>query len=129
MGGMLVPAEAFAATKKVAQTKVAKTKKTITVSAIPGADEKNFDDTATRCLTKEMKTLHAKTLAQLEVDAKKKGEGHAAALTTYKDKIDTVWSAMEQPYCGFGSRGMVAVKHSYLKSIERIRAEFLAAAK
>ncbi len=43
----------------------------------------------------------------------------------YKEKMDTVWAAMSQPYCGYGSRGIAAVKKSYIKSVERIRAEFL----
>lgn len=124
MGGMFVPMEGFAATKAKKSVKYK-----MTVSAIPGADEKSFDDATTRCLTPEMKALHAKTLAQVETDVKKKGDGHTDAVSTYKEKIDMVWSAMEQPYCGYGSRGMSAVKHSYLKSIERIRAEFLAAVK
>lgn len=126
MGGMLAPLTSFAAV----QTAVKKTPTyRISISAIPGADEKNFDDAASRCLTKEMKALHAKTLARMEADLKVNGEGHEEAVSTYKDKIDIVWSAMEQPYCGYGSRGMTAVKHSYNKSIERIRAEFLAAVK
>jgi hypothetical protein len=36
---------------------------------------------------------------------------------------------MEQPYCGFGSEGLAAVKHSYNKSVDRIRLAFLAAAR
>lgn len=129
MGGMLVPVTSFAATKKAP----AKTKKTatykISISAIPGADEKSFDDATTRCLTKDMKATHAKTVSRMEADIKARGEGHTESVSTYKEKIDLVWSAMEQPYCGYGSRGMEAVKHSYTKSIERIRAEFLAATK
>lgn len=129
MGGMFVPSASFAATAEKAPTPTKKATYKISISAIPGADEKNFDDAATRCLTKEMKALHAKTVAKMEADITAKGQGHETAVSTYADKIDLVWSAMEQPYCGYGSRGMEAVKHSYTKSVERIRAEFLAATK
>lgn len=47
----------------------------------------------------------------------------------YKMKMDTVWSAMAEPYCGYGSRGITAVKRSYTKSVEHIRAEFLKSVK
>jgi hypothetical protein len=103
--------------------------KRISVSAMPGKDEKEFNDSATRCLTKEIKALHAATVARMNKDIAAKGTGHDAVVATYKEKIATVWSAMEQPYCGFGSRGLAAVRHSYEKSVERIRAEFLVAVK
>lgn len=47
----------------------------------------------------------------------------------YKMKMDTVWSAMAEPYCGYGSKGIAAVKRSYTKSVEHIRAEFLKSVK
>ena len=43
----------------------------------------------------------------------------------YREKMETVWAAMAQPYCGYGSRGVAAVKKSYNKSVEHIRADFL----
>jgi len=117
--------------KKVAVTKSVKkpTYYRMSVSQIPGADEKSFSDTSSRCLTSSMKALHQQTVKQMEADIAKRGTGHEAAVQTYRDKIDIVWSAMEQPYCGFGSQGMTAVKHSYNKSVVRIRDAFLAATK
>lgn len=117
----------------IAEAKVVKTKAKgtyrITISAIPGADEKSFADSASRCMTKAMKTLHALTVKQLEKDIAQYGADRDAAVETYKNKVELTWSAMEQPYCGFGSNGMAAVKHSYNKSIGHARAEFLAAVK
>jgi|GEM_PF-1555607 len=137
MGGMVVPQAASAAVKKApvavkkAPVKKAPVKKTytISVSKAPVTGDKELDDSKTRCLTKEIKAMHVKTVSRMEADLTKKGVGFEKAVGTYKEKIDIVWSAMEQPYCGFGSQGLSAVKHSYNKSVERIRAEFLAAKK
>lgn len=97
----------------------------ISISAIPGKDEKNFDNPTSRCLTKEMVALNAKAAAQMEKDIAKVTD-HPAAIEKYKSMLDIVWSAMTEPYCGYGSRGISAVKKSFIKSIDRIRAEFLA---
>lgn len=116
---------------KVVQTKKAvATKKTSTYKiAVSESDNTIPADIASRCLTAGMKSLHAGTVKTMEADIAKRGQGHSAAIETYREKIDIVWSAMEQPYCGFGSMGMTAVKHSYNKSVDRIRAAFLAATK
>lgn len=117
-------AEAKAAPKPKPKAKTYR----ITVSAIPGKDEKEFDDPTSRCLTKEMVALNAKAVAQMGKDVAKVTD-HPAAIDTYKMKLDIVWSAMAEPYCGYGSKGIVAVKKSFIKSIDRIRAEFLAGLK
>ncbi len=101
----------------------------MSVSAIPGKDEHiDFSDPTSRCLTVGMKALHAATVKKMDADIAAH-PGNASVALTYKEKIGLVWSAMEQPYCGFGSRGLAAVTHSYEKSVERIRAEYLAGVK
>ena len=128
-------------TKVVAKTTVAaKTKKVVTkkkkqvyyhmtVSAIPGKDEHDFTNPVSRCQTPSMKSLDAKAVTQMNADIAKYGSGHAAAVSAYKMNLDILWSAMEQPYCGYGAYGMTAVTKSFEKSVERTRANFLAATK
>lgn len=84
-----------------------------------------------RCLTMDMKKLHAQTLAQAEQDAKIYGINASSTsnrLKLYQDYrggLEVVWSAMEQPYCGYGSQGVKAVRKSYLKNVHRLRETFL----
>ncbi len=100
------------------------------VSAIKGADEKNFDNPASRCDTPSMRKLHAQNIGIMKQDIEslgdKAGEG---AVKDYQWKLDVIWDAMTEPYCGYGSRGVSAAKKSYNKSIDRARGEFLASAK
>ncbi len=99
----------------------------LTVSAIPGADERDFEDTASRCLTPAMKALHANMVLRMEVDIERFGDAYPEEVALYRETLGVIWSAMEAPYCGYGSRGLVAVKKSYTKSVERARREFLKA--
>ncbi len=101
----------------------------LSISSIPGRDEKNFDNPASRCLTAAMVALNNAAQKRMDADVAKSGAGHDAAVQTYKDKLAIVWAAMAEPYCGYGSQGITAVKKSFNKSIERIRADFLAAVK
>ena len=97
------------------------------VSITPGADERLFDNPDTRCLTAEMKQRHEDALKQMGKDIEKHGQGHEDAVKEYKEKIDILWSAMHEPYCGYGSQGMKAVKHSWDKTINNSRTAFLEA--
>lgn len=109
-----------------AATAAKKAKTWVSPSVIPGKDEKvAIADPTSKCLTKEMKALHAASVAQMEKDIKAAGDGHASSTATYREKVDIVWDAMHEPYCGYGSMGMTAVKKSYKKSVERIRQAFL----
>ena len=126
MAGM--PAIA-AVNKPVVVKKPIVSKYRVSVSAIRGKDEKNFDDPTSRCLTATMKSLHDKALKQMEADLTKVGDGHDAAVQTYRQNIDIIWSAMNEPYCGYGSRGVTAVEHSFQKSVDRTRSIFLAVTK
>lgn len=100
------------------------------VSAIKGADEKNFSNPTSRCDTPAMRKLHAQNVGIMEDDIEHFGdEAGDKAVESYKDKLDIIWDAMAEPYCGYGSRGVSAAKKSYNKSIGRARAEFLAQAK
>ncbi|MDD5437650.1 MAG: hypothetical protein PHC70_00700 [Patescibacteria group bacterium] len=97
------------------------------VSVTPGADEKNFKNPTTRCLTAEMNKLHGQVVAQMNKDIQKYGQGHDAVAKDYQEKIDILWSAMHEPYCGYGSQGMTAVKHSWDKTVKNTRTAFLEA--
>lgn len=79
----------------------------------------------TRCLTASMKALYIRAQKQMEKDIATHGSGNEKAVELYKTKLATSWAAMSEPYCGYGSRGVGAVKKSLMKSINRIRAEFL----
>lgn len=125
---LLMPMAVHAATKEVVKKKKI-TRYHLSISSTPGRDERNFDDPTSRCLTPAMKALDKGAVNQMNKDIEKVGAGHDAAVATYKMKLDTIWSAMEQPYCGYGSRGIAAVKKSFLKSIDRARTEFLAEVK
>lgn len=130
----VIPAHAAVKQMSVKQTIIKKktqkpSRRRVSISAKPGADEKKFKNATSRCLTRPMKALHQQALRQMQRDVETFGAGHPTASEQYKTKLATVWSAMEQPYCGFGSRGVSAVKKSFLKSINRIRAEFLAEVK
>ena len=126
--GLVAPFSVDAATKKVV-----KKKKTVvyhmSVSAIKGKDEQDFANPVSRCLTADMKALYKSAVNTMDKDVTKVGAGHEKAVASYKTKLDTVWSAMEEPYCGYGAYGMTAVKKSFNKSIERTRTEFLAEVK
>jgi hypothetical protein len=86
-------------------------------------------DSTSKCNTPQMRKQHEMIKDKMEKDIEHAGSGHADAAKIYREKIALVWSAMEEPYCGFGSQGMSAVKHSYNKSVTRIRQEFLDAVK
>ena len=126
------PFSASAATKPVLTKKPVVPKPyhiAMSVSSIPGADEHQIENPVSRCLTATMKAMNQKALAVMKTDVEKSGTGHPTAVATYKAKLDMVWSAMEQPYCGFGSLGLTAVKKSFLKSTDRIREAYLEAVK
>lgn len=88
---------------------------------------------ASRCLTKDMKSLHASMVSR----AKKTAEGYnknittkqrkllTSAYQTYQKDLAVIWIAMEQPYCGFGAFGVSAAKKSYQNSVNRSHAAFL----
>lgn len=84
---------------------------------------------ATRCLTKEMKLLHQRAITQMEKDVQQFGINNEAAVTLYRDKLTMIWGAMSEPYCGYGSRGLRAVRSSFSKSVNKTRAQFLSATK
>ncbi len=128
--GFALPNMASAAVKTpVAIKKPIIAKYRVSVSAIPGKDERNFADPTTRCLTPTMKNLHDKAVKQMESDITKAADTHDAAVQTYRQNIDIIWSAMSEPYCGYGSQGLTAVQNSFQKSVNRTRATFLAALK
>ncbi len=83
------------------------------------------------CVTSYTKQLHASAQTTMEKDiANYAGDSSLAnAISAYTQEIDTAWSAMEQPYCGYGGYGITSAIHSYQKSVERARTAFLDAVK
>lgn len=115
---------------KVAKKKISRCHKGFCVASVSitkGADEKNFSDPTTRCLTADMKSRHAQAVSQMQKDIAAHGQGHEQVAKTYQDKLDILWSAMQQPYCGYGSYGLTAVKHSWDKTVNNARTAFLEA--
>jgi hypothetical protein len=95
------------------------------VSSIRGADEKNFADPETRCNTAEMQALNKQAINQMLADVKQRNAEGSQAAKTYQTKLDLIWTAMLQPYCGYGSNGIRAVRKSFAKSVNRARAAFM----
>ena len=129
MGACLLPQGVEAATKKKAKA-LPRCNKGFCVAKVtvtPGADEKDFKDPTTRCLTAAIKKSHDQVVAQMNKDIEKHGQGHDSVVKTYQEKIDILWSAMHEPYCGYGSYGMTAVKHSWDKTVSNARTAFLKA--
>lgn len=87
---------------------------------------------ASLCVTIETQKAHNNTLAQYEKDIApyKDNESAQDAIKAYKDKIDIAWSAMEQPYCGYGGGNPLksSIK-SYNKAVTRARSNFSEAVK
>ncbi|MDD5726247.1 MAG: hypothetical protein PHC53_02430 [Patescibacteria group bacterium] len=127
-GSLFLPQGVEAATKKAAKAlpRCNKGFCVAKVSITPGADEKDYANPTTRCLTAEMKKRHDQVVAQMNKDIAKY-QGRDSAIKTYQKDIDILWSAMHEPYCGYGSYGMTAVKHSWDKTISHVRTEFLEA--
>ena len=92
-------------------------------------DAKTAQPLASRCLTKEIKRVNGQAVLQMEKDISKSGADHEASVKTYREKMATIWAAMKEPYCGYGSRGMRAVRSSFMKSINKTRAQFLSSTK
>lgn len=76
-----------------------------------------------------MKALDAEAVKQMQGDIQKFGTGHDKAVQAYKMNLQILWSAMEQPYCGYGAYGLTAVKKSFGKSVDHVRTEFMSAVK
>lgn len=97
------------------------------VSITKGADEKNFDNPTTRCLTKDIQVKYEAAKSQMDKDVAKYGQGKEHEIKSYKERVEDGWSAMHEPYCGFGSNGLGAVRHSLDKTFTRARADYLQA--
>lgn len=133
-----LPGEAFAATKKPVKKTSARVK-IATYLYNPNRhyrDEKTaIEDPTTRCVTKATEAAQIGNVTR----AIKDGETFGVATSTegefgkayreYRDGLDTLWDAMNEPYCGFGAFGVSAAVKSYNKTATRLRTEFLAAAK
>lgn len=91
--------------------------------------------TASRCTTAAFQKMHADAEAQAQKElAKLKGAGTSeqaltSAFKTYEQDLEMAWSAMQEPYCGFGAFGATAAKKSYQKTLTRAHTNFLARVK
>ena len=108
--------------------------KNLYISGYRYNDEKTvFGDVSTRCVTAATKALRAKDVKQAMKDEEAfsvKGDEELEKIyKKYLDGLDLSWDAMLEPYCGFGSHGVVAAQKSYVKTVTRVRANFLAQVK
>jgi hypothetical protein len=99
----------------------------VTVSATKSTSTKSTAAPSSLCLTAAMKALNDAAVVQMQKDIAKYGAGHDAAVATYKAHVADAWATMSEPYCGFGTLGVSAVRKSFQKTIDRARAAFLAA--
>lgn len=126
-----VTADAKIAAKKKAVSGKAVAKKTnnaVVKVALSNSIEESVDfaEPASKCLTKQIRDLNQKAEKQLETDVAKYGEGHDESVKNYRYRLNMAWDAMNLPYCGFGSASSLKDEvHSFKKSIDRARADFL----
>lgn len=137
LASFLAADAALAATKKPAVKKKAK----VTASWLYNSrrtykDEKvAVENPTSRCNTPAMRQMHAKTVAQAIKEGDKLGitsttvSALGDAYRDYLKKVDLLWAAMEEPYCGFGAFGTSAAKKSYEKGANRSHDVFLQAVK
>jgi hypothetical protein len=76
-----------------------------------------------------MQAAQKKAVNQMLADIGQEHADGTVAAKNYQYKLDLIWDAMLQPYCGYGGYGMTAVSKSYNKSVTRARSAFLAEAK
>lgn len=105
--------------------------------AVPthAVEPKKGEVPASLCITAETQKMHAGTVAQYEKDIAPYKDNPAAqeAIAAYKEKIDAAWSALEQPYCGYGGYAgkgaMTSTIKSYNKTVVRAVSAFQEAIK
>jgi hypothetical protein len=97
----------------------------------PGALVLAADVPETLCVTAKTQDMHVAAEARLKKDIAPytSSTGALAAITLYRQELDNAWSAMLQPYCGFGKYGTASAVKSYQKSIDRARSAFISADK
>lgn len=129
--GVSLAADAEAATKpkttknKAESTKQAKSK-TLKIAAVKTEKVEEEIEPVSKCLVKTIIELNAKAIKQMEADIAKYGKLKESANDRYKYRLDMAWGAMQDPYCGYGGAyGLRDETHSFKKSIERARADFL----
>ncbi len=111
--------------KKVVATKQAKVK-TVRIAAVKTEAVEEAIEPTSKCLVQTIKNLNAKAVKQMEADIEKYGKNSEAASAKYKYRLDMAWGAMQDPYCGYGGAyGLTDEIHSFKKSIERARADYL----
>jgi len=95
-------------------------------------DEKvAFENPVSRCNTASMRALHAQMVARAGKDmagldvSPSSTSPFVAPAKTYLEGLTVLWSAMEEPYCGYGAFGTSAARHSYEKNANRLQTNFL----
>lgn len=120
---MMAMASPMIVEAKVVQKKVVR--KSALTSPAP-ADPKKAPS---KCLGNGIRAIYNAAVKQMEKDIAKDGTGNDEAVKRYRGNLQLVWEAMNEPYCGYGSRGVSAVTKSFNKTINRTRTEFLKATK
>ncbi len=89
------------------------------------------EEPVSKCLTVASESLHANALARLKKDIAPylADQKDNAAIQAYQDALTVAWSAMHEPYCGYGKEGAKSAIKSFGKSIDRARTAFLESVK
>jgi len=104
--------------------------KTVRIATLKLEPSEVADEPISKCLVQTIKDLHTKAQKQFDLDVAKYGKDRAGAVDRYRYRLDISWEAMNDPYCGYGQKtGLGDEIHSFKKSTERARGDFLAAAK
>lgn len=99
---------------------------TLSATLLPFAATHATEPT-TKCVTATSKAKNTAAIARLEKDVAPyvKDAKSAEAIQAYRDALTVAWSALEQPYCGYGNEGAASAIKSYGKSADRARVAFL----
>lgn len=115
--------------KKAVATKQIKAK-TVKIATLKVVPDEEISEPVSKCLVKTIIDLNAKAKKQLAADMAKFGKGHEKSVERYQYRVDMAWQAMNDPYCGYGQKtGLADEIHSFRKSVDRARGDFLAEAK
>jgi hypothetical protein len=85
----------------------------------------------TSCVTAATIHLHEAAMVQLNKDIAPYAENKEMqdAIKAYSSIVDISWTAMQDPYCGFGTYGAASGIHSFNKTVSQAREAFLNQAK
>lgn len=89
------------------------------------------EEPVSKCLTAASESMRANGLTRLKQDIAPylADQKNSVAIQAYQDALTVAWSAMHEPYCGYGKEGAKSAIKSFGKSIDRARIAFLESVK